>query len=184
MKDRVKELRRVRADKLKANPKNWRTHPAGQRNALRGIVEDVGFAGAVLARELEDGTLELVDGHLRAETLADEEIPVLVLDVTAEEADKLLATFDPIAAMAETDGGRLKELLADATFARPDMDELLAELAGAAERASNLVDSFVRPEATIPEAYQVVVECGSEDEQRAVFDEMRSAGRKCRVLTL
>ena len=52
MKDRVKELRRVRADKLKANPKNWRTHPAGQRNALRGIVEDVGFAGAVLAREL------------------------------------------------------------------------------------------------------------------------------------
>jgi hypothetical protein len=30
----------------------------------------------------------------------DQPIPVLVLDVTAEEADKLLATFDPIGAMA------------------------------------------------------------------------------------
>ena len=28
--DRVKELRRVRASELNANPKNWRTHSEGQ----------------------------------------------------------------------------------------------------------------------------------------------------------
>jgi hypothetical protein len=33
----------------------------------------------------------LVDGHLRAETITDAEIPVLVLDVNEAEADKILA---------------------------------------------------------------------------------------------
>lgn len=38
-------------------------------------------------------------------------MPVLILDVTEEEADKLLATVDPLAAMAETDDVMLKSLL-------------------------------------------------------------------------
>jgi len=56
---------------------------------------------ALLARELPDGALELIDGHLRAETTPDQEVPVLVLDVTEEEAAKLLAVIDPLGAMAE-----------------------------------------------------------------------------------
>ena len=39
----------------------------------------------------------LIDGHLRAETAPDMMVPVLVLDVTEEEADKLLLTLDPLA---------------------------------------------------------------------------------------
>jgi hypothetical protein len=31
IRDRIKELRRVRASELKPHPKNWRTHPAAQR---------------------------------------------------------------------------------------------------------------------------------------------------------
>ncbi len=55
------------------------------------MLAEIGFAGAVLAREMPDG-LMLVDGHLRAETAApDQEIPVFVLDVTETKADKLLA---------------------------------------------------------------------------------------------
>ena len=49
----------------------------------------------------------LIDGHLRAETTPDSEVPVLVLDVTAEEADKILLTLDPLAAMAEADSERI-----------------------------------------------------------------------------
>ena len=49
----------------------------------------------LLARELEDGSLELVDGHLRADTTPDQEVPVLVLDVTEAEADKLLGGAGP-----------------------------------------------------------------------------------------
>ena len=36
---------------------------------------------------------------------------MLVLDVTEEEADKLLLTLDPLATMAEADTGRIKALL-------------------------------------------------------------------------
>ena len=64
------------------------------------MLAEIGFAGAALARELSDGTLEMIDGHLRAETAPGAVIPVLVLDVNQEEADKLLATFDPLGGMA------------------------------------------------------------------------------------
>ena len=40
------------------------------------------------------------------------------------------------------------------------------------------------PEGTVPEIYQVVIECRHEREQRAVFERMRAEGFRCRVLTL
>jgi hypothetical protein len=39
-------------------------------------------------------------------------------------------------------------------------------------------------ERTVPEIYQVVVECRHEREQQAVFERMRAEGYRCRVLTL
>lgn len=112
IRDRIRELRRVPASELMPNPKNWRTHPKSQQDALRGVLAEVGMADAVLARELPDGSLMLIDGHLRAETAADAPVPVLILDVTEAEADKLLATLDPLAAMAEQDSEALAGLFA------------------------------------------------------------------------
>jgi hypothetical protein len=96
IRNRIKELRQVKAAELAPNPKNWRTHPQAQQDALRGILSEVGYADALLARELEDGSLLLVDGHLRAETTPDETVPVLVLDLNEAEADKLLLSLDPL----------------------------------------------------------------------------------------
>ena len=111
--NRVKELRTVKASELKPSPKNWRTHRAPQRQAIEGVLAEVGWADAVIARELEDGSLELIDGHLRSsqDVSGDEEIPVLVVDLTEAEADIVLATHDPIAAMAGSSGVKLEELL-------------------------------------------------------------------------
>jgi hypothetical protein len=67
IRDRVRELRRVRARDLLSNPKNWRRHPKAQADALRGLYAEIGCADALLARELQDGRLMLIDGHLRAE---------------------------------------------------------------------------------------------------------------------
>lgn len=111
IRDRIKELRRVPANQLLPNPKNWRTHPKGQQDAIRGVLAEIGFADACLARELPDGSLMLVDGHLRAETAADALVPVLVLDVNEQEADKILATLDPLSAMADKDSEQLASLL-------------------------------------------------------------------------
>lgn len=129
IRDRIKELRRVKASELHPNPKNWRTHPKQQLDALRGILAEVGFAGAELARELSDGSLQLIDGHARAEIAGDAEIPVLILDVTESEADKILATFDPLGAMAEADAGKLEELLREVQTGSEALAEMLAELA-------------------------------------------------------
>ena len=112
IRDRIKELRRVRAQDLLPNPKNWRRHPQAQADALRALLGEIGYADALLARELPDSQLMLIDGHLRAETTPDNEVPVLVLDVNEEEADKLLMTLDPLAVMAEADSERIKTLLA------------------------------------------------------------------------
>ena len=110
IKDRIKEFKRVPASELIPNPKNWRTHPDSQADALKGILAEVGWADACLVMETEDG-LQLIDGHLRAEVAPDSMIPVLVLDVTPEEADKILATHDPLAAMAEANAEKLEALL-------------------------------------------------------------------------
>jgi len=111
IRDRILGLRRVKASELRPNPKNWRTHPTRQKNALKGILADVGYADALIARETPDG-LELIDGHLRAETTPDMEVPVLVVDLDEDEARKLLASLDPLAAMAGQDDELLRELLA------------------------------------------------------------------------
>ena len=109
--DRIKELRRMKASELIPNEKNWRRHPNTQKLALSGILEEIGYADALLAREREDGELVLVDGHLRRSVSPDAEVPVLVLDITEEEEDLLLTTLDPLASMAETDNERLEALL-------------------------------------------------------------------------
>ena len=109
IRDRIKELRRVPASELIPNPKNWRTHPVAQQDALRGVLAEVGYADALIARETPEG-LMLVDGHLRAETTPDSDVPVLVLDINEAEADLMLATLDPLAAMAEANGESLRIL--------------------------------------------------------------------------
>ena len=127
MRDRVKELRRVPASELRANPKNWRTHPPAQEAALKGVLAEIGFADAMIARETEDG-LELIDGHLRREVMGDQEVPVLVLDVTEEEADKLLLTYDPLAAMAHADLDNLLALASLTQFESPAVFDMLEAL--------------------------------------------------------
>ena len=129
IRNRVKELRYVPASQLQPNPKNWRTHPEGQANALRGILAEVGIAGAVLAYETPEGGLKLIDGHLRAETLGNADVPVLVLDVNEAEADKLLATIDPLGAMAEADADKLRELLEDVETGSQELADMLTALA-------------------------------------------------------
>ena len=121
--DRIKTFKRVNVADLIDNPKNWRKHPDAQRNALGGLLESVGWADAVLARETPDG-LMLIDGHLRKELADDSKVPVLVLDVTEAEADLILATHDPLTEMAETNQELLTELLEDVSVE----SELLAML--------------------------------------------------------
>ena len=185
IRDRVKELRRVKAGDLRPHPKNWRVHPQAQRDALCGVLAEIGYADALLARELPDGSLQLIDGHLRAETTPDTEVPVLVVDLDDEETAKLLALHDTLTGMAETDEDVLADLLSgietESDAVRAVLDQMLGEPEPLADE-----DAEAGPpkEVDVPESYQVVIECSDEADQQALYDRFTAEGLKCRLLTL
>lgn len=130
--DRVKELRRVKASELVPHESNWRTHGEGQRAALEGLLGSVGFAGACLAYVREDGRLGVIDGHLRRDVSGDATVPVLVTDLSEAEALEVLATYDPVGALAGADAQKLEELLAQVEPSSEAVARMLEDLAAQA----------------------------------------------------
>jgi len=128
IRDRIIRFDRVPASELLPHPKNWRTHPQAQRDALKGVLAEIGYAGACLVRETEHG-LMLIDGHLRAETTPDAMVPVLVLNVNEQEAEKLLLTYDPLSAMAQADKEALAKLMREVDVENLAVKEMLDNLA-------------------------------------------------------
>lgn len=111
MRDRIIDFRRVPASELKPSPTNWRVHPEVQQSALTAMLHRIGIIDAVIARQLPDGGLELVDGHLRADLLELEQVPTIIVDLDAEEAGEALLTLDPLAAMADINSAVLRDLV-------------------------------------------------------------------------
>ena len=181
IKDRVKELRRVPASQLIPNPKNWRTHPEKQKNAIQGVLAEIGYADALLAREMPDGSLMLLDGHLRAETTPNQEVPVLILDLNDADADKLLATLDPISAMAGRNDELFAELISEMETSSEAVQELLEETLG---KNVDKLEPEIRQEAIIPELFQIVIDCGTEENQKELYEKLHAEGLKCRLLNL
>ncbi len=183
IRDRIKELRRIPAAELQPNPKNWRTHPRAQQDALKAILAEVGYADALLARETRDGGLMLIDGHLRAETTPDTVVPVLVLDVDEAEADKILAMLDPLAALAATDAGKLSALLEGIETGSEALQQMLAQLA---TEAGVGPQAETRPaaEPNLENRYAIIVNCTSEQQQLALLEEFETRGLECRALVV
>jgi DNA modification methylase len=115
-------------DQLVANPANWRTHPGPQRDALRGSLSEVGWVQQVMVNRR---TGFVVDGHARVEeALSRHEptVPVLYVDLSEAEERLVLATLDPIGAMAGAEAAAFAELLggleADDQALRAFLDDL------------------------------------------------------------
>ena len=98
-------------DQLLANPRNWRIHPQAQQEGLEAVLDRVGWVQNVVVNRR---TGFMVDGHLRV-TLAmrreEPEVPVVYVDLSPEEEDLILATFDPISSLAGTDRDHIAALL-------------------------------------------------------------------------
>ncbi len=114
---------------LAENPRNWRRHPEAQVAALSGVLQEVGWAGACLFNER---TGRLIDGHARRKVAIEqgtERIPVLVGSWDEATEAKILATLDPLSAMAEADGAALEALLRDVQTGNESLSAMLAKLA-------------------------------------------------------
>ena len=177
-KDRIKSLRRVRAGDLRPNPKNWRLHSREQQDALQGILSEVGWADAVLARETADG-LEIVDGHLRAEISPDEKIPVLILDIDEVEADKILATHDSIGAMATADVEKLADLVEGIEIGSVAIVAMLDGMTKSDNQTDSGSGDITTDESML---FQIIIECKNEDHQVELLDRFEEEGIKCRAL--
>lgn len=127
--NRITKYSEEAPDSLLANPKNWRTHPGTQADALRGVLEDVGVVQNVIANER---TGYLIDGHLRVmEALKSGQaiIPVTWVDLSEEEEALVLATLDPLGSMAGTDAAQLDDLLRSVSTDNPALAQMLDALA-------------------------------------------------------
>ena len=97
---------------LVANPRNWRSHPSDQQHALAGALSEVGWVTEVIVNRT---TGHLVDGHLRVELATrrgEASIPVTYVELSEDEERLVLASLDPIAAMATAEEEQLASLLA------------------------------------------------------------------------
>ena len=123
----------VRAGDLIPFVHNWRTHPDGQRKAVAASLTELGYFSPVEAWTAEDGRLVLLDGHLRQELIAadigpETEIPVVILDLTEDEAKKAILVKDPLAGMAEANEEMLAGLLAEVDLSSDEWAEMSARL--------------------------------------------------------
>jgi hypothetical protein len=176
--NRIKEHRRVRAGDLVPHEHNWRRHPAEQRAALEAILDDVGFARSLLAYELPDGRLKLIDGHLRADLDPDALVTVEVLDVGDAEARKLLLTIDPLAALAQADQAALDALRQVTETDQAALDGLWQSLGEAARQTSAQLAAEPPP----PPQFLVLIECADEAQQTELLQRFHDEGLNCRAL--
>ncbi len=148
---------------LAENPHNWRTHPEAQVAALGDVIGEVGWAGACLYNER---TGRLIDGHARKSVaLAQgcEKVPVLVGSWDEAQEAKILATLDPLAALAEADAPKLDALLREVSTGSEALQQMLAGLAegtgvvppgGAPKAEPAPPDEFVAYDETIPTEHE------------------------------
>src|SRR5262245_26421315 len=176
IRNRIKSHRRVRAGDLIPHEWNFRLHPELQKAALQAIYQEVGFARSLLAYELPDGRLKLLDGHLRRDLDPDMEVDVEILDVTEEEARKLLLTIDPLAALAETQE-QLHQRLLEQT---PTDNDALAAAWGAA--AAEVLEREPEPLGAIPEQFLILLTCQDEKQQVELLGRLSKEGLECRAM--
>ena len=159
--NRIVDHRRIRAGDLIPHELNWRVHPPGQREALRAIYREVGFARSLLAYQLADGRLQLIDGHLRGLD-PDMLVDVEVLDVTPDEARKLLLSMDSLAGLAETNMEAAKALRRQAACDSPALAALWDSVAASAEATQKSLQEAQGP---LAPQFLILIECHDEQQQ-------------------
>ncbi len=125
---RIVGMAEVSPDELMGNPKNWRLHPKNQQDAIKGVLSQVGWVQNIVVNKR---TGFVVDGHMRLEVARREgakKVPVVYVDLSPKEEALVLATLDPIGAMADANVENLDALLKEASAANEDVENLLSRL--------------------------------------------------------
>jgi hypothetical protein len=180
IRNRIKAHRRVRAGDLVPHEWNHRLHPDAQKGALLALYREVGFARSLLAYELPDGRLKLIDGHLRREIGPDMEVEVEILDVTEEEARTLLLSIDPLVELGQMQEQLYERLRQNASTLEPELAEMWEE---AARQSAEAAQRLARPiPQFIAEKYMVLLTCKDEKQQVELLARFQAEGLTCKAL--
>ena len=134
-----------RASEFKRNPLNFRVHPQAQKDALRGSLDTVGWIVPVIVNQR---TGLLLDGHERVDEAlvgGDAEVPYIMVDVPANLEAFVLATLDPIAAMAQINAAQMTETLRQVETDNVAVSRMVSEMAEGAG-AFNLAEAKEAPD--------------------------------------
>jgi ParB-like chromosome segregation protein Spo0J len=181
VRNRIVRHVRVRASDLVPHEMNPRRHGEEQRQALKALYDEIGFARSLLAYELPDGRLKLIDGHLRAELSPDLELDVEVLDVNDAEARALLLSIDPLAQLASYDATVLEELRQITSTDSDVLRDLWQAIAASAEAVEETLRQ-ARGEETVPEQFLILVRCENETRQSELLTRFQDEGLSCKAL--
>ncbi len=110
------------------HPLRWRTHSAAQSAAIAGSLTEVGWVRSVLVNRTSGFMLDGFERRALALARAETRVPVEYVELDEHEERFVLATLDPLAAMAGQDDGPLAELLAGIETADPALVTLLDDL--------------------------------------------------------
>lgn len=153
-------------------------------------LEELGIYAPLLGRRLADGTVELIDGHLRRVIFQrlgpDVPVPVILCDLDEAEAKKANLLHDPLAGLAETDAERLDGLLREVQTGNSELASLMDELAKDAglvpANGEGAGGGGAADEPMPPSQYLVQVECESEEHQAEVLTRLAELGLTCKAL--
>lgn len=177
--NRIVKHVRIRAGDLMPHELNPRRHSEAQRAALAKLYDEIGFARSLLAYEMPDGRLKLIDGHLRATMDPEQMVDVEVLDVSDAEARALLLAIDPLAQLAgyETDTlSKLRETVERDSEAIKSLWEAITEASNATKK--RLGDEASRD---LPDQFLILIECHDEAEQRLLLAKFQKDGLRCQA---
>lgn len=120
-----------KASEFLAHPDNWRIHPQEQREAMRGVLCEVGWVQTVIVNKRSG---YLIDGHERvwqALQNGDQLVPYVEVDLSEDEERFVLLTFDPLGSMAQVNEGKLVELLQEVSTADQAVQRMLSDCVAA-----------------------------------------------------
>lgn len=184
---------------LITHPDNFKGHPEAQRDSLLAAIDEVGFVGEVLVSRRSG---RILDGHLRvAEALRTGQpvVPVGWVDCQSDEDEAaILASHDPIGAMATADKQKLAALTEKADLQAGPLKAALTLMAArkpppapSEDPGGRLIGSAFGPQGggrgghlgTVRDTvYPVVIECQTEAQAEELLEVLADEGHSVYLL--
>jgi len=168
---------------LKPDPRNARKHGDDSLAGIKLSLEKFGQRKPIVANRA-NGQIEAGHGTLAAATaLGWSHVAVVWVEDNATAQRGFALADNRTAELSDWDEALLDELLDETQQETPDLYDALLfdELRQEAEEDEPDSEAAGEP---VPDQFSVIIDCRDEEDQKALFEQLKAEGRECRLLTL